>query len=355
LAETIRTSKFSQFHQFRRIGPSMQAPPLTLPSASTPQARDRGSIGHLPVNLFASVMGLSGLALAWRLAHGSLGAPAFIGEAIGALALGVFVLLALGYLLKAARHPAAVRAEFGHPVSGNFFGTIAISILLLSAVIAPYAPATAQAVWTVGTLLTFGLGLVVVSRLLRGGTDGAQMVPAWIIPGVATLDIPVTGGQLTMAWAGEVNLLAAAVGVVLALVLLTLIVHRLAHHAPLAPPMTPSLMILVAPFAVGFLAYTNLVGEVDRFASLLFYFALFMFVVVAPKVFRPGVPFSPGWWAISFPMAALANAALKYAQVRSTWPLWGIAVLLLAALSVALAVLTVRTVRIALDGRLLAG
>jgi tellurite resistance protein len=28
-----------------------------------------GSIAHLPVNLFASVMGLAGLALAWRLAN----------------------------------------------------------------------------------------------------------------------------------------------------------------------------------------------------------------------------------------------------------------------------------------------
>ncbi|GAA4349215.1 SLAC1 anion channel family protein [Variovorax defluvii] len=333
----------------------MQAPPLTLPAGAVRQARAQGSIRHLPVNLFASVMGLSGLALAWRLAHGSLGAPALIGEVIGALALGVFVLLALGYGVKAARHPEAVRAEFAHPVSGNFFGTIAISILLLSAVIAPYGAAAARTVWTAGLLLTLGLGLVVVSRLLRGGTDDAHMVPAWIIPGVASLDIPVTGGQMPMAWAGEVNLLAAGVGTVLALVLLTLIVKRLAQHAPLAPLMTPSLMILVAPFAVGFLAYTNLVGEVDRFAALLFYFALFMFVVLAPRVFRRSVPFSPGWWAISFPMAALANAALKYAQSRPTWPLWAIATLLLAGLSVALAVLAVRTVRIALDGRLLAG
>jgi len=32
--------------------------------------------------------------------------------------------------------------------------------------------------------------------------------------------------------------------------------------------------------------------------------------VVAPKIFRPSVKFSAAWWAISFPMAALVNAAL---------------------------------------------
>jgi len=311
------------------------------------------SLRNLPVNLFASVMGLSGLALAWRLAHGSLGAPAIVGEAIGLFALGVFVVLALGYGAKLARHPQAVHAEFHHPVTGNFFGTIVISILLLSSVIAPYSASGARVVWTFGAAATFALSFFVVSRLLKGQVDTSHAVPAWLIPGVATLDIAVTAGREgAMAWTAELNLLAAAVGAMLALVLLVLIVGRLVHQAPLAPAMTPSLMILVAPFAVGFLAYTNITGGVDRFAALLFYFALFIFAVLAPKVFRRGVAFSSGWWAIGFPMAALANAALKYAQLRATMPLWVVAIALLGALTVALSVLTLRTLRVAISGKL---
>lgn len=329
---------------------------LSSPSlhASSPAAHppSQTSVRNLPVSLFASVMGLSGLALAWRVAHGSLGAPAWVGEAIGAFAVAVFLLLASGYLAKLVKHPQAVHAEFHHPVAGNFFGTIVISLLLLSAVIGPYSGPAARGLWTVGVLATFALSYVVVSRLLKGAVDASHAVPAWIIPCVATLDIPVTGGQMPMAWAAEVNLLAGAVGAVLALVLFTMIVSRLVHRDPLAPAMTPSLMILMAPFAVGFLAYCNIVGGIDRFAALLFYFALFMFAVVAPKVFRSSVQFSTGWWAISFPMAALANAALQYAEFRADWPLWVLAVVLLCALTLVLAVLTVRTARIALDGTL---
>ncbi|WP_239467188.1 SLAC1 anion channel family protein [Rhodoferax koreensis] len=331
----------------------MQSPSIPPASAALRPPRE-ASVRNLPVNLFASVMGLSGLALAWRIAHQGLGAPAWIGEAIGALAVGVFLLVACSYLLKFARHREAVAAEFHHPVSGNFFGTIVISLLLLSAIVGPYQPAAAQALWSVGLLATLVLCFVVVSRLLKGQVDASHAVPAWIIPCVATLDIPVTGAQMPMAWTSEVNLLAAAIGAVLALVLFGMIVSRLVHHHPLPAGMAPSLMILVAPFAVGFLAYSNIVGEIDRFAALLFYFALFMFAVVAPKVFRPGVPFSPAWWAIGFPMAALANAALKYAAHRASAPLWLLAMLLLGALSLALAVLTVRTVQIALNGKLLA-
>lgn len=332
--------------------PAVQTPSVH-PSLSAFHPRTEASVRNLPVNLFASVMGLSGLTLAWRLAHGSLGAPAFVGEAIGVFALGVFVLFSAGYLAKLVKHPDAVRAEFHHPVAGNFFGTIAISVLLLSAVAGPYSAPVAQGFWTVGVVATLVLCFVVVSRLLKGQVDASSAVPAWIVPCVATLDIPVTGGHMPMAWAAEVNLLSGAVGAVLALVLLTLIIGRLVHRDPLPPAMAPSLMILLAPFAVGFLAYADLAGGIDRFAGMLFYVGLFMFAVVAPKVFRRGIPFTPGWWAISFPMAALANAALQYAQFRASGPLWVIAIVLLGALSIALAVLTVRTVRMALDGSLL--
>jgi tellurite resistance protein len=196
---------------------------------------------------------------------------------------------------------------------------------------------------------------VIVSRLLKGNVDGAHAVPAWLIPGVATLDIAVAGGTLPMEWAHEVNLFAAGVGAVVALVFFTMIFSRLVHKEPLAAGMLPSLMILIAPFEVGFLAYVNIVQRVDMFAALLFYFGLFLFVVVAIKIFRPSIPFAASWWAISFPMAALANAALKYAAVANTSVLNGIAGIILAILTIAIAVLFVRTLHILANGKLLAG
>ncbi len=138
----------------------------------------------------------------------------------------------------------------------------------------------------------------------------------------------------------------------MALVLFAITVGRLVHRDPLAPAMTPSLMILVAPFAVGFLTYTNIAGGIDGFAALLFYFGLFMFAVVVPKIFRPSVTFGPVWWAVGFPMAALVNAAMTYAEWRAGWALWALAIALLVVLSVVLAVLMVRTLRMALTGRL---
>lgn len=54
-------------------------------------------LAYLPVALFGSVMGLTGLAVAWRLAHLRYGIPESISQCIGALAVIAFVLVAGGY------------------------------------------------------------------------------------------------------------------------------------------------------------------------------------------------------------------------------------------------------------------
>ena len=89
-------------------------------------------------------MALCGLALAWRLAATEFGLPAWIGEALGLIAVGDFLALSLAYGIKCVASPAAVRAEFAHPVAANFFGTPLISLLLLPAVVVPYAVAPAK-------------------------------------------------------------------------------------------------------------------------------------------------------------------------------------------------------------------
>lgn len=326
----------------------------TLSNSNPQSLPGPASIRNLPVNLFASVMGLAGLSLAWRQASQEFGVSLAISEAAGVVALAVFAVLAAGYLAKAILHPDAVLGEYRHPVAGNFFGTITIAILLLSSVIAPFSAPLSQAVWTLGSALTAALSFVIAARLLKGKIDAAHAVPAWFIPGVATLDIAVTGGTMPMPWAHEINVFALAVGTMIALLFFTMIMSRMIHHEPLPAGMVPSLLILMAPFAVGFLAYTSFTQRVDAFAGLLFYFGLFIFLALAPKVFRRGMPFASGWWAISFPIAALACAALKYAAYVQAWPIKAIALLLLALLSLAIVVLFIKTLHILFNGRLLA-
>ena len=318
------------------------------------QLRPKGSIKNLPVNLFASVMGIAGLSMAWRQASLEFGVNMLISTSVGILALVVFAVLGISYFIKTIKYPEVIVAEYRHPIAGNFFGTIAISLLLVSSIVSQWNQSLAEIIWTLGTVTTLALCFAIVGRLLKGKIDIAHAVPAWFIPGVATLDIAIAGGTMPMAWAHEVNLFSLAVGTMIALLFFTMIMSRMIHHEPIPNAMIPSLLIMMAPFEVGFLAYTNFTQSVDMFAGLLFYFGLFIFIALAPKVFRSGIPFASGWWAISFPLAALATASLKYSMYVQVWPLKIIAVLLLGILSIAIIVLFFRTLHFLFSGKLLA-
>lgn len=65
-------------------------PSPAMPSIATTSLSGQPSLRNFPVSLFGAVVGLAGLALAWRLASRSLGVPASIGEAIGAFSVAVF-------------------------------------------------------------------------------------------------------------------------------------------------------------------------------------------------------------------------------------------------------------------------
>jgi tellurite resistance protein len=309
------------------------------------------SIRQLPVNLFASVMGITGLSLAWRMAVNLLSLPALPGEVLGWTGLAVFIALISSYAVKFARHPAAVHAEFTHPIMGNFFGTIAIGILLLSAFLFRYSAVISEIVWISGVLLTFTLAYIVVQKFLTSPQKVETTVPPLLIPGVATLDIPVTGSSMPFSWAHEVNLFAFATGSVMALVLVVLIFQRLRHFETLTPASRPVLMVLVAPFGVGFIAYTNL-GTIDMLASVLIYFGWFLLLVLTPVIFRSENSFGVAWWAIGFPMAALSIASFRYAEATGGPILLILAELLFGFLALSIGILFVRTLHLVLSGSL---
>ncbi len=310
------------------------------------------SIAQLPINLFGSVMGITGLSLAWREAAKTIGLPAVPGEYVGWLGTLIFLGLGAGYAIKWSRHPSSVASEFAHPVQSNFFATIAIGLLLQSAFLNRYSPLLSQSVWAAASALTFALAYVVARAFLGRQQSRDTTLPPLLIPGVATLDIAVTGYAMPFSWAHELNMLAFSIGSVMAAVFVALIFARLRHEDPLPLLARPSLMVLVAPFAVGFLAYTNVTGSVDLFATVLFYFAVFLMLVLSPMVFRTHVPFSVAWWAISFPLAALSIAFFRYAESADSAILIGLAGLFFVFLAVAIAIVFVRTARVVLTGKL---
>jgi tellurite resistance protein len=312
------------------------------------------SLSYLPVGLFGAVMGLTGLALAWRLAHQAFGAPAVVGQVIGAIAVLTFVALAVAYGIKAAAGWSAVRAEFAHPVGGNLFGTPLISLLLLPLLLADVSLGLARLAWVLGAVGMTVFAWTIVTRWLSVRHTPAQVAPAWIVPVVGMLDIPLAAPVLHWDGLHGVMVFGLAVGLFFALPLLAMLLSRLITEEALPPALQPSLLILMAPFAVGYSAYTTTFGHVDAFAQGLVMINLFLLpVLLARLVHLPACsPFRVAWWAASFPLAASAVTALRYAAVADSAVMDAVALLVLGIATLVIGLFGVQTLGGVVRGRL---
>jgi tellurite resistance protein len=311
-------------------------------------------LDYLPVGLFGSVMGLTGLSVAWRLAHARYGAPAWIADVVGMIAMIVFVALTIAYLIKLVMAPGAVMTEFRHPIAGNLFGTILISLLLLPIVLAPISLRAAQVMWVIGAVGMFAFALMIVTRWMSDRQQVTHATPAWIVPVVGLLDVPLALPSLGLPPMHSMMMASLSIGLFFAVPLFTLIFSRLVFELPIPDALQPTLLILVAPFAVGMSTYIVTTGALDLFAESLFMLTLFVLAVLINRMryLMACCPFRVSWWATSFPLAASAIAALRFTAAQPSGIADAIALALLALATLTIAGLVIRTLYGVVTGEL---
>ena len=303
-------------------------------------------IEQFPVALFSIVMGLAGLALAWLKLHQLGGAPAFIGGALRLLASALFAFLAAMYLAKLVRHPQAVRADWMHPVKLNFFPAISIGLILLAVSWARELPVFAAWIWGLGAALHLAFTLAAMSSWIHHPRYKlAHANPAWFIPVVGNILVPIAGTGFAPA---DLSWFFFSIGVVFWLVLMTIVLHRLFFDEPLPARLTPTLFILIAPPAAGFLAWVALVGQIDAFARVLYFTALFLTLLLASNALRFfRLPFFISAWAYSFPLAAMTIATFEMSARSGQSFYAGLSWIMLAVLSAVVVLLAFKTLRAA--------
>ena len=308
------------------------------------------ALEHFPFTFFTTVMGMSGLTLALHAGERALGLTDVTSSVALAATVALFVVVALTYAAKALRYPAAVAAEWNHPVKLAFFPAVSISLLLMATAMLGRFPGVAQGMWLVGMLLQGVLTVLVVTGWIstRSFVHG-HLSPAWFIPAVGNVIVPIAGAQMGYV---EISWYFMSIGLIFWVVLLTLVMNRLIFHDPLPGRLQPTLVILIAPPAVGFLAGLRLNGGViDPFAHILLNAAYFFALLVAvqlPRILR--LPFAMSFWALSFPVAALTIASFVHAGVAKSGFHQMLGMALLAALIVIIAALIIRTSRAVIAG-----
>ena len=303
------------------------------------------NLRQVHVGFYGAVMGLAGLGLTARAAAplfpGTVRAPAYFTEPWILLAVVALAILLPAYLLKLVRYPAAVREDFSNPLFMGFCGALPVGMSLVAGGIAPYSNSAGSILWWLAFALLLAFQVWALIRWLAGGIELAQVNAGWLIIMVGGIVLPGPGIALGLA---EASRFVFGISASAAALLMPLLLYRAFAGPALPPALRPSWFILLVPPS---LIYANGVALYPDAAllELLYPFALALAVALlvhARQLAR--WPFGPPWWAFTFPLDALAYAAVRYAQ-EHPGVLWkSIAGIALALATLFVVIVLVRTI-----------
>jgi tellurite resistance protein len=301
-------------------------------------------LANFPVSFLAICLGMIGFTLTWHRAETILQLPVAISSYLLYVSEALIAVVIVTYLVKLLRYPNIVQFEFNHPIKMNFYPILSKLFLITSIIYLNTNPALSKYLWWIGAAVQFTFTLVVMSAWIRHTRFEVHHInPSWFIPVVGSILVPIAGvkhGPIELSW------FFFSIGFFWWLILMTLVIYRLVFHNPVPDKLIPTFFILFAPPVIGFIAVTKLMGGLNIFGNLLYYFAGFLFVLIMcqlPLFFR--IKFYLSWWAYSFPLAALAiGTFLMYHETGS--PFFHIlSWVLFVLLNLVIVMLIVKTVR----------
>jgi tellurite resistance protein len=168
---------------------------------------------------------------------------------------------------------------------------------------------------------------------------------------VGNILVPVAGAELGYL---EVSWFFYSIGLMMWLPLLAVLLNRFFFHPMMPGKLLPTLFILIAPPAVGFISWMKLHhGAIDDVARILYYFALFTTLLLASQYrFFIKVEFALPWWAYSFPVAAISIASFVMNEHIGGTFFYTLSLVLYVALALLMIMLVIKTIKAMLGGKI---
>ncbi|MGJ0336003.1 SLAC1 anion channel family protein [Aliarcobacter cryaerophilus] len=261
-----------------------------------------------PVMMFATVMGLGGLTLVFERLNHVFSFSTIFATTFLIITTALFFITLFTYFLKIIKYKEEVVKELNHPIRINFFAASSISILILSAAFREYSLDISLSFFYFGAILHIFFTYYTIRFWINNNLEIVHSNPAWFIPIVGNLIVPITGvGFVDNA----ILIFYFSIGMFFWIILFSIILNRIIFHNPFAAKFMPTMFILIAPPAIGFISYIKLTGNLDFFAQILFSLALFFTILVAfmYKNFVK-IKFFISWWAFTFPLAAVTLSSI---------------------------------------------
>ena len=277
--------------------------------------KERG-LRYFPIALFASVMGLAGTTFAIKQYENMYSLNNVVSTIIFSITIAMFIIVMGIFLYRLIRYPNDIKEELNHPVKTNFFGAIAISFLMLGLVFYDMNETISFVLWLIGALIQLFLTLFLLTDLMWKQTlKIEQFNPVWFIPIVGNIVVPLAGVYHVGV---EINIFYFSLGIIFSIIYFTLFMNRMFFKGPLPNMLRPTVFILLAPPAIGFMSYVKIFGEANAFAFILYGFAFYLGLLLLFQIkYYLKVPFFVSWWAMLFPTAAVTNATFLMYEITN--------------------------------------
>jgi tellurite resistance protein len=300
-------------------------------------------IKYFPISFFSVILGMAGFTIAFQKMEEMLKLP--VGFSFGILIFTLFLFGAMTffYLWKMLFFGEYVLEEFQNPIKLSFFPTFSISLLLLSISLSSVFVDLSRYFWWTGSIIHILFTLKIVSIWIHHTKfEIKHMNPAWFIPAVGNVLIPVVGVKYFIA---DFSWFFYSVGLFFWIILLVIFFNRIIFHHPLPEKLLPTLFILIAPPAVAFISLVKLTGEVSVMAKILYYFALFLLLLLffQFKMFKK-IKFYLSCWAYSFPIAAITIASVLMYHHTEQYFFYYLSIFLFDLLSILIFVLLYKSI-----------
>lgn len=313
-------------------------------SSESKSTQRHSKLAHFPIMLFASVMGIGGLTLAFKKASVAFGINAdfvdlsanfaqnqmqnhpqnltnlseifeCVSVILGFASLMIFALLLGIYGLKIATHFAQFRAEATHQVKINFLSAIPIGALIIITFLGAFNDSESvlfalQIAFYVSAFLQLFLSIFVINFWFVNAMKRHLLSPAWFIPIVGNLIVPLAGHSAKIS--PEFSLFFFAIGCFFWLILTALITSRLIFEESLESKFLPTLFIFIAPPSIFVVDFVALFGVHSTLSLVAYFIALFFMLLMLSlaKAFTR-ISFALSWWAFTFPLCAFSIASFE--------------------------------------------
>jgi len=280
---------------------------------------------------FACVMGTGILAITSSFYSRYLSILKYVSYGLFYFNIVLFFILLIPWILRWILFREDSIRDLHHPIVSNFYATIAIGMLVLAADFITIGNNVlfGKIFWFPGMILTIFFGILTPYVAFRGEhVEIDHINPAWFIPPVGLIVIPIAGSVLMNQFSGLtkeivtfINYFGWGAGFFLYLALHAISLYRFILHRPLPNVLAPTIWINLGPIGAGTVSLINLVKYSDfiqakspffTFGFIFWGFGIWWFVMAVAMILHymrnSKLPFALSWWAFTFPLGAYAAA-----------------------------------------------